>query len=279
MWNRRPLIVGTIAVALLAACGDDDDSTAATTVAPARTTLESTPAASAEGSTPGSTSGSEGTVPVPDEICALARQMDNQESFPSDAQLLKYKELAPDEIKEDVNKAVDALLATGDDVVAKFNAFGSDDIEPSIAKIDAWEEANCGIKHSEEDALPPGSSKEIEAGATKVEITGQEYSFDMPDAIKAGRTSFVLVNKGEEAHVMAIVKLKEGVTLDQAMQSDDQSQDLVVNEWSSDLAASGEEETLTFDVTPGTYGVVCWIPNAEGQPHAMLGMQKEFTVS
>jgi uncharacterized cupredoxin-like copper-binding protein len=275
MRTGRPLIIGAVAIALLAACGDDDDSTAATTAAPSPSTVASTPVTSAGGST----SGSEGNPPVPDEICALAKQMDEQDSFPSDAQLQKYKDLAPDEIKDDVNKAADALLSTGDDMVAKFNAFGSDDIEPSIAKIDAWEETNCGIKHSEEDALPPGASKEIEDGATKVEVTAREYSFDMPGAIKAGRTSFVLANKGQEAHVMAIVKLKEGATLDQVLQSDDQSQDLVETEWSSDIAARGEEEALTIDVTPGTYGVVCFIPNAQGQPHVMLGMQKEFTVS
>jgi plastocyanin len=276
----RTLIIGAVAVAFLAACGDDDDNTAATTAAPApSTTGESTSATSAEGSTPGSASGSEGTLPVPDEICALAKQMDEQDDFPSDAQLQKYKDLAPDAIKDDVNKAAGALLEAGDDMVAKFNAFGSDDIEPAIAKIDAWEEANCGIKHSEEDAMPPGSSKEIEDAAAKVEVTAREYSFDMPDSVKAGRTSFVLSNKGQEAHVMAIVKLKEGAILDQVLQSDDEAQDLVETEWSSDIAASGEEEALTFDVTPGTYGVVCFIPNAQGQPHVMLGMHKEFTVS
>jgi hypothetical protein len=36
---------------------------------------------------------------------------------------------------------------------------------------------------------------------------------------------------------------------------------------------------LTFDVTPGSYGMVCFIPDAQGEPHLMLGMQKEFTVA
>jgi plastocyanin len=276
----RTVIIGALGVALLAACGDDDDSTAPTTAAQASATTAAAPATSADSE--GSTAGSEGSTPssgsqpVPDEICALAKQMDEQEDFPTDAQLQKYKELAPDEIKDDVNKAVDALLDAADPV-AKFNAFGSDDIEGSIAKIDAWEEENCGINHSEEDALPPGATKEKEDSAQQVTVTGREYSFDLPADIKAGRTTFTLDNQGQEAHVMVIFKLAEGATLEQAMQSD--SGEGIDTAWSSDIAARGEKEALTFDVTPGNYGVVCFIPDAQGKPHFMLGMQKEFTVA
>jgi hypothetical protein len=275
MRTRRILVIGAVAVALFAACGDDDD-TAGSTVAPAPTTekVESTSAASSAGSTP--SSASEGSLPVPDEICALAKQMDEQEDFPSDAQLQKYKELAPDEIKTDVNKAADALLKATDPV-AKFNAAGSDDVEASIAKINAWEEANCGIKHSEEDALPPGATKEKEDGAQQVTVTAREYSFDLPADIEAGRTTFTLDNQGQEAHVLVVFKLAEGATLDQAMQSE--SGEGIDMAWSSDIAARGETEALTFDVEPGHYGMICFIPDANGQPHFMLGMQKEFTVS
>jgi uncharacterized cupredoxin-like copper-binding protein len=270
----RTLIIGALGVAVLAACGDDDDSTTATTAVQASaTTAAAAPTSSAgsEGSTPSS-----GSQPVPDEICALARQMDEQEEFPTDAQLQKYKELAPDEIKADVNKAADALLDAADPV-AEFNAFGSDDIEPSIANINAWEEKNCGIKHSEEDALPPGATKEKEDSAQQVTVTGREYSFDLPADIKAGRTTFTLDNQGQEAHVMVIFKLAEGATLEQAMQSD--SGEGIDTAWSSDIAARGEQEVLTFDVTPGNYGMICFIPDAQGKPHFMLGMQKEFTVA
>jgi Copper binding proteins, plastocyanin/azurin family len=275
MQARRILVVGAVAAALFAACGDDDD-TAGTTVAPAPTTerVDSSSVASAAGSTPGSAN--EGTLPVPDEICALAKQMDQQDDFPSDAQLQKYKELAPDEIKDDVNKAADALI-DAPDPVAQFNAAGSDDVEAAIAKINAWEEANCGIKHSEEDALPPGATKEKEDGAQQVTVAAREYSFDLPADIKAGRTTFTLDNQGQEAHVLVVFKLAEGATLDQAMQSE--SGEGVDTSWSSDIAARGEKEALTFDLEPGHYGLVCFIPDANGQPHFMLGMQKEFTVS
>jgi hypothetical protein len=110
-----------------------------------------------------------------------------------------------------------------------------------------------------------------------VTVAAREYSFDLPADIKAGRTTFTLDNQGQEAHVLVVFKLAEGATLDQAMQSE--SGEGVDTSWSSDIAARGEKEALTFDLEPGHYGLVCFIPDANGQPHFMLGMQKEFTVS
>jgi plastocyanin len=51
--------------------------------------------------------------------------------------------------------------------------------------------------------------------------------------------------------------------------------------WESGLAAGGgaDEEAITFDVEPGNYGVLCFVPAPDGTPHAFMGMQKEFTVS
>jgi hypothetical protein len=267
MRRGRIFLIGGIALVLLTACGDDDDTAAPTTVVKA-------PATTAAGSEAASAPGT--TEPVPDDVCALATQIDEQEDLPNAAQLQKYKVLAPDEIKDDINKAADALLAAGDDTVAKFNALAKDDVEAAVVNIDAFETKNCGIDH-EEDELPPGTTKEKEDGAQQVSVTGREYSFDMPAEIKAGRTTFTLDNQGQEAHVLVIFKLAEGVTLDEAMESS--SDEGIEGQWASDIAARGETEELTFDLTPGSYGAVCFIPDGQGQPHFMRGMQQEFTVS
>ena len=44
-------------------------------------------------------------------------------------------------------------------------------------------------------------------------------------------------------------------------------------------SGGGDEESITFDVEPGNYGLVCFIPSADGTPHAMLGMMNEITVA
>ena len=291
---RARTIFGVAAAAWLslAACGDDDDddateASALSTAAPAETTAVA-PTTGATPTTSGSapatetsgteTSGSEaGTLPVPDEICALAEQMFEQDDFPSAAQLEKYKELAPEEIADQVNLAADRLLGAGDDLVAVFNAFGEDDVEAAIDEIDAWEEENCGIAHSENSVLPAGAVQEIEDGATRVDVTATDYAFEV-GPVEAGRTSFVLTNEGEEAHFLFIVKLAEGVTLEQAM-AEEGGEATTEGEWETRVASAGDEEAITFDVEPGNYGLLCFVPAPDGTPHAFMGMQTEITVS
>lgn len=285
MRARMTLMVGAAAAMLLAACGDDDDSAAdteapaAATAAPAVATTEVS-LAPTDATTPEASAvpGSAGSLPVPDEICALAQQMYEQDDLPTAAQLEQYKQLGPAETVDAVNVAAGAILAAGDDMVAAINAIGDDEVEAAIDEIDAWEEEHCGIPHSEDEALPAGASDEIEDGAARVDVTATEYKFDV-GPVQAGRTSFVLKNAGAEAHFLLIVKLAEGVTLEEAMASED-GEGMTQGEWATGIAsAGGDEETITFDVEPGTYGLLCFLPSADGTPHAMLGMQKEITVA
>ena len=262
-----------------------DDAAPATEARPHRrprrrsTTAATSATEPTTGATDGTpaTEGTGGTLPVPDEICALAEQIFEQEDFPSAAQLEKYKELAPEEIADSVNLAADQLLTALDDPVALFNAFGADDVEAAIEDIDAWEEENCGIPHSEFSALPEGASREIEDGATRVDVTATEFAFDI-GPVEAGRTSFVLANEGAEAHFLLLVKLAEGVTLEDAL-AGEFAEGMTEGEWETNIASAGDDEAITFDVEPGTYGLLCFLPTADGTPHAMLGMQREITVA
>lgn len=273
MRARTLALIGAVAM-LLAACGGDDDDDAEETDAPATTAAATTTADTATEST-----GDTGSSVAPaDDICALAQQMYDQEDFPSPEQLEQYRELAPDEIAEPVDVAATALIAAGDDIVATFNAFGEDDIEAAVAEIDAWEEENCGIPHSEDNALPAGATQEIEDGATRVDVTATDFAFDL-GAVSPGRTSFVLTNDGAEAHFLLIVKLAEGVTLEEAMASEG-GEGTTEGEWGTNIAsAGGDEEAITFDVEPGNYGLLCFIPTTDGTSHTELGMQAEITVA
>jgi hypothetical protein len=260
--TRRVALACTAFLVLAAACGDDEDDstgTTATTEAPT-------------GDTTGGTGGNE-------ELCALATEMFNQETPPTAAQLEQYKTLAPDDISDAVNTAADALIPAGEDMVAFFNAFAEDDVEAAVEEIDAWETENCGIEHDPAE-MPEGSSDEIEDDANRVDVVATDYAFDMPATVEAGRTSIVLTNEGAEAHFILIVKLAEGVTLEDAMAVEDPT-GMIEGEWDSGLAAPGgeDEEAITLDLEPGTYGALCFVPGPDGTPHAFMGMQQEFTVS
>ena len=93
----------------------------------------------------------------------------------------------------------------------------------------------------------------------------------------AGRTSFVLVNDGQEAHFLFVGILADGMTIDDAMENEEAFDGM----WSTGLAAPGgdDEEVLTFDLVPGDYVMMCFLPAADGTPHAAMGMMVPFSVS
>ena len=210
------------------------------------------------------------------QVCTLVSEMYEQDDLPSVEQLQRYQQLAPDEIADQVTQVAEALIADGGDPVSFFNIIAADNNEAAIAEIDAWEEKTCGIPHSDDTALPAGASRELDPDATRVDVHTTEYAFHLGD-VAPGRTSFVLTNDGDETHEMLIIKLAPGVTLDEAMQAEGGG-GTVEESWTTNLAAPGDDEVITFDVEPGDYGLLCFILNADGTLHALLGMQHQFTV-
>lgn len=273
--NRRGIRIAAAGAALallVAACGDDDDAATTTTAA----ADEATTTTAADGG------GGDGEFA---ELCALAEEMFNQEDFPTAAQAEQYQELAPEEIQDAVAIAAPAVIDNEGDLVASLAAFADDEVEAALDEINAFEEDECGIPHSEEETeLPEGVTREIEDDATRVDIVASEYTFDIPEGLTAGRASFVLTNEGQEAHFMIIAKIAEGHTLDEALafEGDPEEAGLIEpGSAESDLAAPGgeDEEVLTFELTPGDYGMVCFLPGPDGTPHAFSGMAIPFTVS
>lgn len=277
--NRMLAITATTTMALtltLSACGDDAPGEVATgaTTQPDAATPTTTPGTTAASATPGTTSANA----TADPYCALATEMASQESTPTAEQLTRYQSLAPAEIADTVAAVAPTLIAAGDDMVAFFAAYAVDEVEAALNEINRFETATCGIEHEDRTTPPPGASRDIEDGAARVDVNSIDYTFEIP-AVEAGRTSFVLTNNGHEAHFLAIFKLAEGATLEQAMQSEDDS--LIEGVWETGVAAPGgeDEEVITFDLEPGTYGVACFIAGPDGTPHAFMGMHGEFVVA
>ena len=263
----RPRRIGAVAAALaltvsLAACGGDDDDDAASSAS------DTTEAAEGDDSVTDTPEAGEETS----EYCALVLETFEQDSPPNAEQLAQYQELAPAEIADPVAIAAPALLEAGDDTVALFNAIAQDETEEAVEAINEFETAECGVEHD------PAPDDEIDAAAARVDVAATEYEFTDPQPLTAGATSFVLTNNGAQTHFLAIVKLAEGATLDEALQSDDDS--LIEGFWSSGLAAPGgaDEEVVNVELESGTYGLACFIPDVDGEPHAVKGMVLEVTV-
>jgi hypothetical protein len=247
--TRRLIGVVAVPLLLLAACGNDDDTAA--------------------------TDNGEDATGEDSEYCQLAVELTEQEDFPSEEQLERYKELAPEEISEDAQVVADAFIEAGPEGFGEI--FANQDVMDRLERIDEFEAEECGIEHGGGE-LPDGVSTELDEDAQRVDVSAIEYDF-LFDEPSAGATSFVMSNDGDEAHFMYIVKLVEGATLDEAMEADD-PEEMTELEAESDVAGPGEEAVLTFDdLEAGDYGMLCFIPTPDGVPHAFVGMAVPFTVT
>lgn len=242
--NATTRWTATIAVVLLAgtasACGDDDDDAAFA------------------------------------GYCEIARTLNEQEQFPTTEQLEEIRDVAPEEIADEVEVVVDAFVDAGND---PFAAFDDPDVEEAMGPIEAFDEERCGIENSggDDDEEQDASVTELDPAATRIDVTATDYAFALASAPAAGRTSFVMTNEGEERHLMALLRLAEGATWDDVMES--QGEEGVEEELESDSVVGGGEAVLTADLVPGEYALICYIPDSEGTPHVMLGMRETFTVA
>ncbi len=123
----------------------------------------------------------------------------------------------------------------------------------------AWLAAAAGC--AKKEAAPP-----VQVGPNHVFVTASDFAFTAPDSITAGLEMFHLANKGPSIHHVQVVELLQGKTI-------------------GDLTAAtglapGAHQVISLTLTPGTYGLLCFIPDArDGKAHALHGMVKQITVS
>lgn len=121
--------------------------------------------------------------------------------------------------------------------------------------------------------------------AAAVSVDMQDFAFAMPDQITSGAHTWKISNSGAQWHELAIARLHEGVTMEAVMA-------LIMAETPPEgpppydeagmwmPTSAGERAWVTFDLTPGTYAVLCFIPDSgSGKSHTELGMAKLLTVT
>ena len=257
----------TCAALMLVACGDDSDDTA-------------------RSDSPTTTSSSAST-----EFC--------------DASLAI--ELAPE-------PEIDFESATEDEIVAAVSGFGADVMRPLAddivatappaiaADVDALSAAIDDLAGGDLQAMDTpevGAASERfdafvddECGWTSLSVSATDYAFTgIPAELEAGPTRFRLTNDGLEAHEVLILRRNPGT--DQPIEellslSDDEAFALVTPVGNPAFATPGGSESVAFDLTPGAYIALCFIPVGmvdessvpapDALPHAAHGMTVEFTV-
>ena len=116
-----------------------------------------------------------------------------------------------------------------------------------------------------------------------VELRGDEYAFVLPETIEGGWTSLEFTNTGREWHEFALAKLGEGKTIADVQRylADPKSQQQPPPDWVQIRAGiptldAGEKASLTEQLEPGRYVLLCFLDAADGKTHIEHGMLREF---
>ncbi|MFI5372569.1 MAG: hypothetical protein ACHQ52_13520 [Candidatus Eisenbacteria bacterium] len=126
------------------------------------------------------------------------------------------------------------------------------------------------------------------AGSNTLTVTAGEYTYQFKGSPKAGLTQINFVNSGVETHMMAVSRLKPGVTVAQLKaallsQEPNAGQDLLVGDGNvgatPGLLGPGKKTGIITKLPSGHYGVFCFLPAPDGRPHVAHGMVKTFDVA
>jgi plastocyanin len=117
-----------------------------------------------------------------------------------------------------------------------------------------------------------------EASAETVDVTGDDFSFELSATPTADTQEITFENVGEQPHEIIFARINEGFTLEDAIEAE--GREGTAENVGATFAKPGEEGKpieVKKPLEPGTYAMVCTIPY-QGEPHYDLGMQEEFTI-
>lgn len=114
-----------------------------------------------------------------------------------------------------------------------------------------------------------------------VEVTVRDYQWDLSKPITAGHHVLKITTAPGQPHEMVIVKLNDGKTAADmlAWAASPKTAPPISQLAGIGTMGAGEVNYEPVDFTPGHYAFLCFVHDkADGKPHAMHGMVKEFTV-
>lgn len=110
-----------------------------------------------------------------------------------------------------------------------------------------------------------------------------DYDFQLSQPLTPGKRTILVENSGPQLHEVALLKLAPGKTVadfaawDAGGMKGPPPAEPIGGVVALDKGASA---TFTADLTPGEYGLLCFVPDAkDGKPHLAHGMIKTITVS
>jgi hypothetical protein len=116
----------------------------------------------------------------------------------------------------------------------------------------------------------------------KLAFTAADYSFSGPTEVTGRLVELSLQNTGHEPHHVALARIDAGHTMDDLRQAMVAQADALPawSHWAGGVGpfAPGAQGTGYVTLEPGTYVLVCFVPDATGVPHFAHGMMAMLTV-
>ncbi|MDP2290725.1 MAG: hypothetical protein Q8M22_06015 [Actinomycetota bacterium] len=206
-----------------------------------------------------------------DAVVALGSAMSAAPQDPAEFASFAEQQLVPigrtlvKEMTGDGKKAAETLSAAYDNVAESGDPtplFESPDVTAANGTIGSIVHKGCDLQ--------------------AVKVGAIEYAFtDIPSELDAGRVSFALENEGVEEHEMVLFKRNEGVTqpLEELLELPEEELMSKVTFTGVAFGGPGTTNYVAMDLEPGTYFLLCFIPQGEdGPPHFMGGMSRTVTV-
>jgi hypothetical protein len=113
-------------------------------------------------------------------------------------------------------------------------------------------------------------------------IVASEFKYDAPDVLPAGKSTIKFKNAGKQPHIAVFVELLQGKTIDDVNALIEKNPNTKPPSWVREVdveaaAKPGETTQFTGNFTPGTYAMLCFVPDQETKKsHAQLGMTTEI---
>jgi uncharacterized cupredoxin-like copper-binding protein len=132
------------------------------------------------------------------------------------------------------------------------------------------------------DVTGGASSTSGELPKADVTLKTVDYDFQPSASLTAGHHTILVENSAVQPHEVVLLKLAPGKSvMDFATWAEGGMQGPPPVTESSGVTAmdSGGSATFDADLTPGDYGLICFIPDVQdGKPHLAHGMAKQFKV-
>jgi hypothetical protein len=139
------------------------------------------------------------------------------------------------------------------------------------------------VEHGMVRPLTVTARKRVTGTAPRPDVSIRlvDYGFDLKLPIRAGRRTFEVWTDAPQPHEVILVRLNPGVTGAQFLQAVSAPTGPPPGSFLGGVSglSLGERAYFTANLRPGTYTLVCFVPDhKDGRPHILHGMVREITV-